>query len=118
MQQQTGAELIAAERKRQIEKEGYSATHDDMHEHSGQLAAAAITYADTALIQQCWTPDAHEREITDAMVSRWPWEEEAFKPAPEPIRNLVKAGALIAAEIDRLQRIQRGTAAQAVIPTP
>jgi len=36
----------------------------------------------------------------------WPWEREAWKPSEDPIRNLVKAGALIAAEIDRLQRLK------------
>ncbi len=37
---------------------------------------------------------------------QWPedWEAEAWKPSADPVRNLVKAGALIAAEIDRLQR--------------
>lgn len=36
---------------------------------------------------------------------RWPWEAEAFKPTPDDrVRELVKAGALIAAEIDRLGR--------------
>jgi hypothetical protein len=35
----------------------------------------------------------------------WPWDQDWWKPSPDPIRNLVKAGALIAAEIDRLQRL-------------
>jgi hypothetical protein len=35
----------------------------------------------------------------------WPWDEKWWKPSTNPIRNLVKAGALIAAEIDRLQRV-------------
>jgi hypothetical protein len=36
----------------------------------------------------------------------WPkeWNVDWWKPSDDPIRNLVKAGALIAAEIDRLQR--------------
>jgi hypothetical protein len=33
----------------------------------------------------------------------WPWEWSFWKPR-DPVRNLVIAGALIAAEIDRLQR--------------
>jgi len=36
----------------------------------------------------------------------WPWEASWWKPSDDPIRNLAKAGALIAAEIDRLQRKQ------------
>jgi len=31
----TGAELIAEERQRQVEKEGYSAEHDDCHINQG-----------------------------------------------------------------------------------
>ena len=39
-------------------------------------------------------------------VGMWPWDLEWFKPSPyDRIRELVKAGALIAAEIDRLQNI-------------
>ena len=34
----------------------------------------------------------------------WPWEPASFKPQDGQIRNLVKSGALIAAEIERLQR--------------
>jgi hypothetical protein len=37
----------------------------------------------------------------------WPWNDDDWKPSPDPIRNLVKAGALIAAEIDRLQGAER-----------
>jgi hypothetical protein len=35
----------------------------------------------------------------------WPWSFEWWKPK-DRIRNLVRAGALIAAEIDRLQAMQ------------
>ena len=41
----------------------------------------------------------------------WPWDHEWWKPSDDPVRNLVKAGALIAAEIDRLQRLREHTAA-------
>lgn len=37
----------------------------------------------------------------------WPFSQEWWKPTPDDrIRELAKAGALIAAEIDRLQRMQ------------
>jgi hypothetical protein len=39
----TGAERIAAERQRQVEVEGYDASHDQGHHD--ELAAAAATYA-------------------------------------------------------------------------
>jgi hypothetical protein len=37
----TGIELIAAERKRQVEKEGYTAKHDSQWV-KGELAGAAV----------------------------------------------------------------------------
>ena len=39
-----GAEMIAAERRRQVEKEGWTAEHDSGHP-SGELAMAAACYA-------------------------------------------------------------------------
>jgi hypothetical protein len=36
----------------------------------------------------------------------WPWAEKWWKPSEDQVRNLVKAGALIAAEIDRIQRLK------------
>jgi hypothetical protein len=98
-----GAELIAAERERQITQEEWSFPHDDGHVY-GELVEAAAVYVRTAL-----TSINPNSPIAAAPMSEppsdWPWEEEDFKPAwSDPVRNLVKAGALIAAEIDRLQR--------------
>lgn len=91
----SGIELIAAERQRQIEQEGWSASHDDAH-RGGDLALAAARYA---LHDVKGRPEAH-RTVNRA----WPWASMWWKPNTDPVRNLVKAGALIAAEIDRLQR--------------
>lgn len=95
----TGAELIAAERQRGIEKEGFDSAHDDAHDRF-QLTMAAGAYLQAALDQGRSARPDMER------VRRfyWPWEAEWWKPKPEPVGNLVVAGALIAAEIDRLQR--------------
>ena len=39
----------------------------------------------------------------------WPWDELFWNPSPDdPVRQLAKAGALIAAEIDKLQRRGEG----------
>ncbi len=104
----TGIERIAEERKRQIEKEGWSSTHDDGHV-SGDLAAAGRSYALYAYWQlnpyTGWTKDGIEEIIAE---NEWPWSEEWWKPSEDPVRNLEKAGALIAAEIDRIQRIKSG----------
>lgn len=91
---QTGIELIAEERKRQIEVEKFSPEHDARWVGS-EMAMAAICYAEPGLHNPDFKPFG------------FPWEIEWWKPDPEnPIRDLVKAGALIAAEIDRLQNLQ------------
>lgn len=107
-----GAEMIAAERERQITEEGWSARHDDGHE-SGELAQAAACYAlgrasiprqlnsSRGIDPNCYQYDyAHDGDGEVA----WPWDAVWWKPSDDPIKNLVRAGALIAAEIDRLQR--------------
>lgn len=77
--------MITAERRRQF-GEGWTHDHDDIHV-DGALAHAAAVYASDRV------------DIPDV----WPWPDEPPKIKDE-ITNLVRAGALIAAEIDRLQR--------------
>ncbi len=90
----TGVELIEDERKRQIESEGWIESHDDEHKR-GEIAKAAICYISKSY---WWFKE-------DFITAMWPWDEKWWKPDNKnTIRNLVKAGALIAAEIDRLQR--------------
>jgi len=101
----SGIELIAAERERQTSAEGYTPEHDDDH-NTGDLPAAASAY--TLLVCDQVYPEQYksfEEQAKERCEKGWPWDEEMWKPSPDPIRNLVKAGALIAAEIDRLQRI-------------
>ena len=87
----SGSQLIAAERQRQIDEEGWTKEHDAQHTH-GSLAGAAISYI---LFNY---PTIHH--LTKNF---WPWEWVLFKPDPQDtVRNLAKAGALIAAEIDRI----------------
>lgn len=95
----TGAELIADERKRQVTQEGWSPEHDDEHV-KGELVWAARAYA--VLYNM---PFKMSQGTADQV--GWPWDVESFKHDPvDPIRNLAKAGALIAAEIDRLKRAE------------
>jgi len=94
-----GVERIAAERQRQIEKEGWTPEHDDEHEDE-ELAIVAALYA--------LPREERGRRTGDLFGKLWPesWDEEWWKPSPEDrIRELEKAGALIAAEIDRLLRL-------------
>lgn len=105
----SGVELIAAERQRQIEKEGFDALHDDQYRAvPGTLTMAAITYCTMAGS----SPDVRNALRTQAVHSMyWPkhWHPSWWKPGKDNthasrIRELTKAGALIAAEIDRLER--------------
>jgi hypothetical protein len=87
---------VLAERQRQIEKEGWTPEHDDEH-RSFQMAEAAACYADAASYANLYG-EAPARPSDD-----WPWDWKWWKPA-SPRRMLVKAGALILAEIERLDR--------------
>lgn len=93
----TGAEMIVAERVRQIEVEGWTLRHDD-NLRGGDLALAASIYAAPP---ERRTFTAHSSTVP----ARWPWAPKYWKPTPsDRVHELVKAGALIAAEIDRLLR--------------
>lgn len=93
-------EEIAAERKRQIEGEGWTPEHDDQH-GNGQLARAAAFYAGygTAFTYT----DGPAYSILNACDTLWPWDIFGKRPK-DTRRNLVRAGALIVAEIERLDR--------------
>lgn len=88
----SGAERIAAERHRQIDVEGYDAERDAMT-GAEQLTDAAIAYA---LSSEDRSP--HYQQT--AFNTWWPWSEDAWKPTGDRVRDLTKAGALIAAAID------------------
>jgi hypothetical protein len=94
---QGGAELIAEERQRQITEEGWSAEHDDAW-IGRELVFAAICYIAHYLNK--YFRNALIAHIVDTL---WPWRKQYWKPSHD-IAILKKAGALIAAEIDRLQR--------------
>lgn len=105
----TGIELIEVERARQVTEEGWTPEHDNGHD-DGALALAAACYVLPEAERQyetrrSWTPGLELPDRGDHTWQAprlWPWEE--FKPtADDRVRELVKAGALIAAEIDRLQ---------------
>ncbi|MFU0873860.1 ead/Ea22-like family protein [Kluyvera sichuanensis] len=81
---------VLAERQRQISIEGWKPEHDDEHVE-GQLSDAAACYALFATDQRRPVP-AH-----------WPWSDDWWKQRGQR-RDLVRAGALIIAEIERLDR--------------
>lgn len=100
----SGAALIAAERQRQVSIEGWTPEHDAEH-RAGELTSAALCYLSAALcVINPDDPRAAPTCYEPPVAPYWPWEPEAFKATfDDPLRSLIKAGALIAAEIDRLQ---------------
>ncbi|NCB85922.1 MAG: hypothetical protein EOM43_00235 [Gammaproteobacteria bacterium] len=81
---------VLAERQRQISAEGWSPEHDDEHVE-GQIADAAACYALFATDQRRPVP------------AYWPWSDNWWKQRGQR-RDLVRAGALIIAEIERIDR--------------
>lgn len=85
---------ILAERERQIREEEWTLEHDDTYT-AGELVMAAVCYAFNTVRNMVWYPGE--------MPVDWPWDAEWWKPTI-PRRDLIKAGALILAEIERLDR--------------
>ena len=89
-----GVKLIAKERKRQINKERYDVVHD-----------AEYCFSEIARAAACYAIPQHLRQLNEYGIPvDWPWNNEHWKPTPlDRIRELAKSGALIAAEIDRME---------------
>lgn len=104
-----GLKRIVAERRRQIEKEQWTPEHDDEHV-ACELSRAAICYIDPAARINgrdpwpWWSQEDVSGGRGDCPV--WGHVKEWYKPDEDPdgIRDLEKAGALIAAEIARRLR--------------
>jgi len=79
-----GEQLITQERERQIKEEGWTDRHDDQYE-KGELSRASLCYEE------------------DIQYSCWPWHNDWWKPKT-PIRNRIRAGALLLAEKSRIDR--------------
>ena len=112
----TGIEIITTERERQVTEEGWTPEHDD-HHTDGSLARAAICYATPVKIY-VQGRSARSIHFSDPWPKTWDhcWdkrpEPEHGNTIPDPdtysdkkrIDLLAKAGALLAAEIDRINR--------------
>lgn len=89
---------IVAERQRQISVEGWSLDHDDSHDKC-EMAVAAACYAIAP------SPVGIEREwVMPVAPSNWPWHDSWWKPGFYR-HNLIKAVALLLAEIERWDRL-------------
>lgn len=101
---------IHEERRHQVSVENFDTSHDDDH-HPGELAYAAACYAASAVsFMRGQIPLTLLRQ--DKLYQKiWPWQPEYWKPK-DARRDLIRAGALIVAEIERLDRNPpRGNAA-------
>lgn len=89
---------VIDERRRQITAEGWSPIHDDEH-CNGEIARAAATYA----LYELGVPGSLRLQLDHGMQPLWPWDWDWLKPKG-PRRNLVRAAALLLAEIERIDR--------------
>lgn len=93
----TGIELIADERRRQIEEEGFDAKHDASHDYR-VLIEAALAYAFGTIDEE------YAKELFPDQ-----WDEKWWKPTSTE-RDIIKSGALLAAAYDRyIQQKEEGT---------
>lgn len=104
----TVIEEIATERRRQMDAEGWTLEHDDRHAEY-ELSRAAAMYARHAANNH-----ASPYYAIMGAPEAWPWEYAWWKPK-DPRRDLIRAAALIVAEIERLDR---AGAAQIAIDPP
>lgn len=88
---------VQAERRRQITAEGWTPEHDDEHSH-GQMARASACYA----LAGSSAPNDGTAALLVSLA--WPWDQQWWKPSTAR-RDLIKAGALILAEIERIDRV-------------
>lgn len=88
---------LLAERARQVQEEGWTPEHDDEHS-CGEMAEAAACYAASARV-----PTSTKRRQCPGY---WPWAAKWWKPSDQR-RDLIKAGALILAELERIDRATR-----------
>nr|WP_258015750.1 hypothetical protein [Stenotrophomonas maltophilia] len=100
----TGVEAIAAERERQLQAEGFTRDGDQQYRR-GELAKAATAYVQLAAMDLEAGTRNHIAWREPAAV--WPWVPEWWKPV-DARRDLVRSGALIAAQIDLIDSLAVG----------
>ena len=96
--------MIALERRRQTAVEGWTAEHDDLAHDADVLALAGGCYALANIDRENGMDDGRPP-------AAWPFSKAWWKPTPDDRKKeLIKAGALIAAELDRIMRAEEATA--------
>lgn len=93
---------VVAERQRQISAENYTPDQDDAYTQN-ELTRAAEGYIHT-VVSRGWTYESNPNDYEcEEIPPFWPWADEHWKPK-SPRRDLVRAAALIIAEIERIDR--------------
>lgn len=95
---------VIKERIRQIDQEYYSTEHDDEYQQNELLRAAAC-YTNN-VVARGWVHDSifgSEAYRAEEAPDNWPWDQDFWKPK-NPRADLVRAAALIIAEIERMDR--------------
>lgn len=90
----TGMKLIAIERQRQIDQEGWTTVHDDTHTY-GELEKAAYCY--------CCASSLGTDIFQTWLFEYWPWDAKSWKPK-DLMSNLIRAGALYIAASEQAYR--------------
>lgn len=93
---------VLAERQRQVTAEGWSPKHDDQYKNT-ELAFAASCYSFHAAAASWDLEDNGIPYDSHPVPKQWPWDPSWWRPT-DARRDLVKAGALILAEIERIDR--------------
>lgn len=95
---------VVAERRRQIVVEGWTAAHDDTHA-DGALSQAAAAYALVGSLSDEWRGRLFPSSWGTVIWAMWPgtWSRQWFKPKDRR-RDLVRAAALVLADIERIDR--------------
>ena len=99
---------VLSERRRQVEAEGWTPEHDDTHDR-GELPRAALSYLSAVIValsvgSPVWSSPPPVDDLFPGSSLVWPWARRWWKPGSIR-RMLVKAAALIIAEIERLDRL-------------
>jgi len=93
---------IRNERARQVNLEGWTINHDDNHK-PGELAMAAACYAAPERVFIARESVGRAYESFTLYQDAWPWADQWWKPKDRRY-DLVRAAALIVAEIERMDR--------------
>lgn len=102
----SGVQLIKLERDNQLVANNFTLKHDLQHRH-GTLSCAAAAYIRFAKCDN-WAREVFRHNTEEnGLYELWPFPKAEFKPSQQDsldcrIKELSKAGALIAAEIDLL----------------